>query len=84
MQCGLVACMTEPSHKLNMDETLKLPKLPKSLVVTVEIALDRISEFLNIIEVDAIGSRNNENGGCLRFDVLQDRVVRNRFVFYEV
>ena len=37
-----------------------------------------------VIEEDAIGSRERENGGCLCFDVLRDKTAANKFVFYEV
>jgi autoinducer 2-degrading protein len=57
---------------------------PFALVVTVEIKPDRIEDFLKVIEADAIGSREKEEGGCLRFDVLRDRADPNKFVFYEV
>ena len=33
---------------------------------------------------NAIFSRKQENGGCLRFDVLRDKAKANKFVFYEV
>lgn len=54
------------------------------MVVTVEIKPDRIEEFLKVIEIDAKGSVENENGGCLRFDVLRDQTNPYKFVFYEV
>jgi quinol monooxygenase YgiN len=57
---------------------------PISLLVNVEIKPDRVDEFLKVIEADAIGSRNNENGGCLRFDVLRNKSKPNSFTFYEV
>ena len=50
----------------------------------VEIQQDRVPEFLEIIEEDAKGSRERENGGCLRFDVLRDQAQSNKFIFYEV
>ena len=37
-----------------------------------------------VIEIDAVGSRTKENGGCLRFDVLRDPNKSNSFTFYEV
>ena len=36
------------------------------------------------MEEDAIGSRERENGGCWRFDVLQDQSNPSKFIFYEV
>ena len=55
---------------------------PICLVVTVEIAEDRIEPFLVAIEADAIGSRTEP--GCLRFDVLRDKEQTNKFSFIEV
>ena len=57
---------------------------PVALVVSVEIKEDRLEDFLKVIEEDAIGSRTRENGGCLRFDVLQDKTNKCKFQFYEV
>jgi quinol monooxygenase YgiN len=57
---------------------------PYALIVTVEIKPERIVEFLKVIEEDAIGSRERENGGCLRFDVMRSQSQPNQFVFYEV
>lgn len=65
-------------------ESESLPdKIPIVLVVNVEIKEDRLDEFLKIIEIDAIGSRTQENGGCLRFDVLRSKESINKFTFYE-
>ena len=60
----------------------KLP-MPLCIVVTVEIDSERIAEFEKVIEEDAVGSRERENRGCVRFDVLRDSVQPNKFVFYE-
>ena len=57
---------------------------PVALVVNAQIHKNRLAEFLNVIEADAIGSRQRENGGCLRFDVLQDQTDECKFIFYEV
>lgn len=57
---------------------------PVALVVNVEIKRDRLVEFLKVIEEDAIGSRERENGGCLRFDVHRDQTDETKFIFYEV
>lgn len=56
---------------------------PVMLVVSVTIKEDRLEDFLKAIEVNAKGSRENENGGCYRFDVVQEAGSNNRFVFYE-
>ena len=57
---------------------------PIVLIVSVEIKPDRIEDFLRVIEEDAIGSREREDGGCLRFDVIRDVSDSNKFIFYEV
>jgi quinol monooxygenase YgiN len=77
--CNFQAALLVPIMSSEVAATV-----PISLVVTVEILEDRIAEFLDVIEKDAIGSRNNENGGCLRFDVLRDHSNPNKFHFYEV
>jgi|EP01033_Poteriospumella_lacustris_P001913 quinol monooxygenase YgiN len=55
---------------------------PIAVVVNVEVKEDRVEEFLQVMEFDAVESRKEE--GCLRFDVLRDLVDSNKFVFYEV
>ena len=57
---------------------------PISLIVSVEIKSDKVADFLKVIEEDAIGSRERENGGCLRFDVHRDQANDSKFIFYEV
>lgn len=57
---------------------------PVALIVNVEIKKDRVNDFLKVIEQDAIGSRERENGGCLRFDVHRDQTDESKFIFYEV
>lgn len=57
---------------------------PIALIVSVEIKKERLEEFLKVIELDATGSRERENGGCRRFDVLRDSTNECKFVFYEV
>eukprot|EP00979_Chaetoceros_neogracilis_P010024 scaffold2353_cov164-Chaetoceros_neogracile.AAC.4 len=41
-----------------------------------------MEEFLDVMERDAVGSR--EEPGCLRFDVIQDQSNPCKFFFYEV
>ncbi len=53
------------------------------LLVSVKIKPEQRAKFLEGIEVDAHGSRNDEPG-CLRFDVLQDQGDPNHFFFYEI
>ena len=55
-----------------------------ALIVNVEIDSNRLEEFIDVITKDAQGSILNENGDCLRFDVLQDLENPYKFVFYEV
>lgn len=55
---------------------------PIAVVVNVEVKEDRVEEFLQVMEFDAVESRKEE--GCLRFDVLRDLADSNKFVFYEV
>eukprot|EP00587_Corethron_hystrix_P011605 CAMPEP_0113313272 /NCGR_PEP_ID=MMETSP0010_2-20120614/9763_1 /TAXON_ID=216773 ORGANISM="Corethron hystrix, Strain 308" /NCGR_SAMPLE_ID=MMETSP0010_2 /ASSEMBLY_ACC=CAM_ASM_000155 /LENGTH=109 /DNA_ID=CAMNT_0000169253 /DNA_START=190 /DNA_END=519 /DNA_ORIENTATION=+ /assembly_acc=CAM_ASM_000155 len=55
---------------------------PFGIVVEADIKADRIDEFLELIEKDAIGSRAEP--GCLRFDVLRSKEDPNKFYFYEL
>jgi quinol monooxygenase YgiN len=59
-------------------------KNPIALFVTVEIKQDRIEEFTEVMKIDAASSVSDENGGCLRFDVLSHGENSNKFSFYEV
>mmetsp|Transcript_8066 Transcript_8066/g.14138 ORF Transcript_8066/g.14138 Transcript_8066/m.14138 type:complete len:100 (-) Transcript_8066:65-364(-) len=52
------------------------------LVVEATVKEDRMEEFLQLIEADAIGARNEP--GCLRFDVVQAQDDPNKFLFYEL
>mmetsp|Transcript_99316 Transcript_99316/g.284125 ORF Transcript_99316/g.284125 Transcript_99316/m.284125 type:complete len:142 (+) Transcript_99316:121-546(+) len=58
------------------------PTPPVTLVVTVEIEEARIPAFLEAMEIDAVGSRNEP--GCMRFDVLKVQGTKNKFMFYEM
>jgi autoinducer 2-degrading protein len=55
---------------------------PFVIVVEANIDINRMDEFLKIIEVDAVGSRNEP--GCLRFDVVQSQEDPAKFFFYEM
>lgn len=57
---------------------------PIALLVKVEIKSERIPDFLSVMKEDALLSRKLENGGCLRFDVMQVPSKENQFYFYEV
>mmetsp|Transcript_25219 Transcript_25219/g.37145 ORF Transcript_25219/g.37145 Transcript_25219/m.37145 type:complete len:142 (+) Transcript_25219:83-508(+) len=54
---------------------------PFCIVVEAEIKQDRMDEFLDLIEKDAVGSRGEP--GCIRFDVLRSQDNPNKFFFYE-
>jgi len=51
--------------------------------VSVQVKPERREDFLQAIEEDARGSREDEPG-CLRFDVLQDGTDPHHYYFYEV
>src|SRR4051812_33052628 len=51
--------------------------------VKLRIKPDMRDKFLQAIEVDALGSEEDELG-CLRFNVLQDNDDQNVYYFYEV
>jgi len=63
-------------------------KLPPFIIINCdnahlpEIKEDRMEDFLDMIEKNAVGSRAEP--GCLRFDVLQSAGADNKFIFYEV
>ena len=52
--------------------TTELASKPFGVIVDAEIKPDRLEEFLDIIEKDAVGSRAEE--GCLRFGAFCDAV----------
>lgn len=54
-----------------------------ALIVTINIKPGFKEPFMKSLEGDARGS-NNDEPGCLRFDVLQDNDVPNRIHLYEV
>lgn len=62
--------------------TTSLSAMPICIVVEAEIKEDRMDDFLDMIEKNAIGSRAEP--GCIRFDVLQAEDASNKFFFYEV
>jgi (4S)-4-hydroxy-5-phosphonooxypentane-2,3-dione isomerase len=55
---------------------------PLAIMVTAEIQPDRLGEFMDLIETNAIASRKEP--GCLQFDVLRSDDSETTFVFYEV
>ena len=52
------------------------------MIVECNVKPERRDEFLEVIKHDAEHSENDEPG-CLRFDVLNDLQDRNKFFFYE-
>ena len=54
-----------------------------ALMVTINIKSGHKDEFMASMFDDARGS-NNDEPGCLRFDVLQDNEDENRIHLYEV
>ena len=51
--------------------------------VKVRVKPDMRQKFLDAIEIDALGSEQDEPG-CVRFNVLQDDADENVYYFYEV
>ena len=54
-----------------------------ALIVTIQIKPDHREAFMESMMDDARGS-NNDEPGCLRFDVLQDNEDPNKIHLYEV
>jgi (4S)-4-hydroxy-5-phosphonooxypentane-2,3-dione isomerase len=50
------------------------------LHVTVQVKPEHVAEFLEVVRYDAEHSENDEPG-CLRFDVIQDKDDPKRFYF---
>ena len=55
-----------------------------ALIVSLKVKPEERERFLAAAEDDSICSVRDEGGGCLRFDVLQDREDENHFLFHEV
>lgn len=62
--------------------SVRVQDKPFAAVVQAEIAPDRLNEFLELIETNAVETRKEP--GCLRFDVLQSQEAENKFFFYEL
>ena len=54
-----------------------------ALIVTIQIKPEHKEAFMESMYGDARGS-NNDESGCLRFDVLQDTEDPNRIFLYEI
>ena len=52
------------------------------IIVPIQIAQGHREEFLEALMVDAKGA-NNDEPGCLRFDVIQDAEDENRIWLYD-
>ncbi|KAL7483455.1 hypothetical protein ACHAW6_009125 [Cyclotella cf. meneghiniana] len=70
---------TIPSRSFSSSSLLAMPIC---ILVEAEIKEDRMEEFLEMIEKNAVASR--QEPGCIRFDVLQSEDAPNKFFFYEV
>ncbi|KAJ1623324.1 hypothetical protein T492DRAFT_1055497 [Pavlovales sp. CCMP2436] len=53
-------------------------------IVTLTIKEEMVEQFIAVAMEDSRASLENENGGCLRFDVLRDSLTPNKFIFYEM
>lgn len=53
------------------------------ILVEVNVNPDKLDQFLDLIKYDAEHSENDEPG-CLRFDVLRDSEDPHKFFYYEV
>jgi autoinducer 2-degrading protein len=53
------------------------------ILVEVNVKPERLNDFLDLIKYDAEHSENDEPG-CLRFDVLRDTEDAHKFFYYEV
>lgn len=78
----VTAFVPQSNVNVNAKSATSLCSKPFGIVVDAEIKEDRMEEFLDLIEKDAVGSRAEP--GCLRFDLLQSQENPNKFVFYEV
>lgn len=73
--------MQQQQQQLAMSQTDNESK-PFAVVVKAEIQPDRMAEFLELIEKNAIETRKEPN--CIRFDVLRCQEAPNQFFFYEL
>jgi len=64
---------------------LRTPKtMAPTNIVTLTIKEEMVEQFIAVAMEDSRASLENENGGCLRFDVLRDSLTPNKFIFYEM
>jgi quinol monooxygenase YgiN len=55
---------------------------PFAVIVQATIEPDRMAEFMELIETNAVNTRKER--GCIRFDVLRSQESPNEFFFYEL
>ena len=55
---------------------------PFAVIVKAEIVPDRMTEFMELIETNAVETRKEP--GCIRFDVLRSQTDPHQFFFYEL
>jgi quinol monooxygenase YgiN len=69
--------------RLKMSDTTTTAECkPFAVIVQAEIQPDRLDEFLQLIEQNAVETRKEPK--CLRFDVVQSQEATNKFFFYEL
>lgn len=67
-----------------MDGMASAKVVRSGVFVTVDIAPDRVDDFLKAMHDDVTKSRVTDyDPDCYRFDLLRDRDDQNKFVFYE-
>eukprot|EP00565_Helicotheca_tamesis_P002638 CAMPEP_0185728452 /NCGR_PEP_ID=MMETSP1171-20130828/3786_1 /TAXON_ID=374046 /ORGANISM="Helicotheca tamensis, Strain CCMP826" /LENGTH=143 /DNA_ID=CAMNT_0028397167 /DNA_START=73 /DNA_END=504 /DNA_ORIENTATION=+ len=69
-------------NALSAQKTSSIKAGEIGIIVEADVVPERMDEFLEMIENNAKGSR--QEPGCLRFDVLQSNDDPNKFFFYEV
>jgi (4S)-4-hydroxy-5-phosphonooxypentane-2,3-dione isomerase len=55
---------------------------PFAIIVQAEIVPERLSEFMQLIEHNALQSRKEPQ--CIRFDIVRSQEQDNKFFFYEI
>jgi autoinducer 2-degrading protein len=74
----------ESSSQESEDTPAAAASKPFGVIVQATIEPDRMTEFMELMQINAENSRKEP--GCLRFDVLrsQDKNAPNEFFFYEL
>lgn len=55
---------------------------PLTILTQLSIAQDRVEEFTQIVQVEAMESKLEK--GCLRYDILEDQDKPTNFTLYQV